>query len=124
MSSSPMRNIHVSTHPCVKAKLSKLRSSSTASRETRLLVNEIASLIAAEALGDTLEVEDVGEVLLSNPSLDDRWSRWRTAELVRTPLRSERSTQSWAYARASCSCRCYVPAWGWWTVHQPRPLLP
>src|SRR5947209_1779449 len=64
MSSAPMKNIHVSTHPCVKAKLSKLRSSSTTSRETRLLVNEIASLIAAEALGDTLTVEAVGEVWL------------------------------------------------------------
>jgi len=55
MPTSP--KIHISTHPCVRAKLSKLRSSSTSPRETRELVHEIATLLAAEALSEkTLSV--------------------------------------------------------------------
>ena len=39
-----MSNIHVSQHPCVRAKLSQLRSSATGPRETRALVTEIYTL--------------------------------------------------------------------------------
>ncbi|KAF3937197.1 hypothetical protein ABW19_dt0204081 [Dactylella cylindrospora] len=56
-----MSKIHVSSHPCVKAKLSQLRSSSTTSRETRALVHEIATFLAAEALATSLTVTEVGQ---------------------------------------------------------------
>ncbi|KAF3911716.1 hypothetical protein AA313_de0204622 [Arthrobotrys entomopaga] len=52
-----MSNIHVSSHPCVRAKLSQLRSSSTGPRETKALVHEIATLLAADALSSLTTVE-------------------------------------------------------------------
>ena len=45
-------NIHVSSHPCLKAKLSQLRSKSTDARGVRRLVNDIALILGAEALAD------------------------------------------------------------------------
>ncbi|KAL3417720.1 uracil phosphoribosyltransferase [Phlyctema vagabunda] len=42
-------NVHVSTHPCLQAKLSQLRSSSTSSRETKALVHEIGLIVGCEA---------------------------------------------------------------------------
>ncbi|KAJ5121590.1 uncharacterized protein N7515_009551 [Penicillium bovifimosum] len=42
-------NVHVSTHPCLQAKLSLVRSSSTTPRETRGLVNDIANILGVEA---------------------------------------------------------------------------
>lgn len=42
-------NIHISTHPLLQAKVSQLRSSSTTTRETRSLVNEIATILGVEA---------------------------------------------------------------------------
>ncbi|KAF3921884.1 hypothetical protein ABW20_dc0100061 [Dactylellina cionopaga] len=50
-----MSNIHVSTHPCVRAKLSQLRSSSSP-RETRALVHEIATFLASDALASCLNI--------------------------------------------------------------------
>ncbi|KAK6544247.1 hypothetical protein TWF694_000950 [Orbilia ellipsospora] len=55
-----MSNIHVSSHPCVRAKLSQLRSSSASPRDTKALVHEIATLLAADALASLTTVE-VGE---------------------------------------------------------------
>ncbi|KAH6680542.1 putative uracil phosphoribosyltransferase urg2 [Halenospora varia] len=43
-------NVHVSTHPCLQAKLSQLRASSTNARETKALVHEIALILGVEAL--------------------------------------------------------------------------
>ncbi|PNS19380.1 hypothetical protein CAC42_2557 [Sphaceloma murrayae] len=47
-------NIHVSSHPCLKAKLSQLRSASTTARETKRLVNDIALMVGYEALASGL----------------------------------------------------------------------
>ncbi|KAJ5710121.1 hypothetical protein N7493_009713 [Penicillium malachiteum] len=59
MSSLPA-NIHISTHPCLQAKLSQLRSASTSPRETRALVHEIASIIGVEAFATGLKVSTTG----------------------------------------------------------------
>ncbi|KAI5816246.1 uracil phosphoribosyltransferase-domain-containing protein [Pyronema omphalodes] len=48
-------NVTVSSHPCLQAKLSQLRSASTTSKETKTLVHEISLLLACEALGKALE---------------------------------------------------------------------
>jgi len=56
MSSLP-GNVHVSTHPCLQAKLSQLRNSSTQSRESKALVHEIALIVGCEALAAGLKAE-------------------------------------------------------------------
>lgn len=61
MSSLPS-NIHVSSHPCLKAKLSQLRSQSTSTPETRELVNEIATILAIEAFAVCLKSSKLGTV--------------------------------------------------------------
>lgn len=52
-------NVHISTHPCVRAKLSQLRSASTNSADVQRLVHEIATIVGCEALAsgvvDTVE---------------------------------------------------------------------
>ncbi|KAK4546255.1 hypothetical protein LTR36_001932 [Oleoguttula mirabilis] len=53
-------NVHVSTHPCVRAKLSQLRSSSTNAKETKALVHEIATMIGCEALAHSLSTVQTG----------------------------------------------------------------
>ncbi|KAH6642065.1 uracil phosphoribosyltransferase-domain-containing protein [Boeremia exigua] len=50
-------NAHVSTHPCLQAKLSQLRSASSGSRDVQTLVHEIALMIGYEALGATLTAQ-------------------------------------------------------------------
>ena len=54
-------NVHISKHPCLRAKLSQLRSKSTNARETKTLVHEIALLLGTEALAE-LEIENAGTV--------------------------------------------------------------
>ncbi len=54
-------NVRVSKHPCLRAKLSQLRSKSTNARETKTLVHEIALLLGVDALSN-LEVEEAGKV--------------------------------------------------------------
>ncbi|KAH8880414.1 PRTase-like protein [Thozetella sp. PMI_491] len=49
-------NVHVSQHPCLLAKLSKLRSKDTPSKEVSSLVNEIGLIVGVEALGSVLSV--------------------------------------------------------------------
>lgn len=61
MASSLPSNVHVSKHPCLRAKLSQLRSKSTNARETKTLVHDIALLLGTEALAG-LEVENIGTV--------------------------------------------------------------
>ncbi|PVH89668.1 PRTase-like protein [Cadophora sp. DSE1049] len=41
--------VHISKHPCLEAKLSQLRQSTTNARETKALVHEIALIVACEA---------------------------------------------------------------------------
>ena len=52
MASSLPLNVHVSKHPCLRAKLSQLRSSSADARTTKALVNEIAMVLGVEALAN------------------------------------------------------------------------
>ncbi|KIW03760.1 uncharacterized protein PV09_05065 [Verruconis gallopava] len=60
MASSLPPNAHISTHPCVQAKLSILRSSSTNAREVKALIHEIALLVASEALANCLTTRPGG----------------------------------------------------------------
>jgi uracil phosphoribosyltransferase len=55
-------NIHISTHPCLQAKLSQLRSQNTTPRETRALVEEIASILGVEAFAQGLTLTKTGTV--------------------------------------------------------------
>lgn len=57
-------NVHVSQHPCLRAKLSQLRSKSTTAGETKQLVHEISLIIGTEALAG-LETITIGTVSLS-----------------------------------------------------------
>lgn len=43
-------NVHISNHPCLRAKLSQLRSHTTNAKETNALVNEMALILGTEAL--------------------------------------------------------------------------
>ncbi|KAJ6113596.1 hypothetical protein N7523_006913 [Penicillium sp. IBT 18751x] len=54
-------NVHVSSHPCLQAKLSQLRSQSTSPRETRDLVHEIASILGVEAFAKGLKLKSTGK---------------------------------------------------------------
>ncbi|MCJ1230048.1 hypothetical protein MMC12_006719 [Toensbergia leucococca] len=49
-------NVHLSTHPCLRAKLSQLRSKDANPRETKALVHEIALILGCEALATGLHV--------------------------------------------------------------------
>ncbi|TDZ18979.1 Uracil phosphoribosyltransferase [Colletotrichum orbiculare MAFF 240422] len=51
-------NVHVSQHPCLRAKLSQLRSQSTKAKEVKALVHEIGLIIACEALAASTQVKD------------------------------------------------------------------
>lgn len=56
-------NVHVSKHPCLRAKLSQLRSKSANARETKDLVHEISLILGTEALAG-LAVVSAGAVRL------------------------------------------------------------
>ncbi|RYP44840.1 hypothetical protein DL768_008739 [Monosporascus sp. mg162] len=51
-------NVHLSQHPCLRAKLSRLRSKQTHVREAKVLVHEIATILGCEALASTLTAVD------------------------------------------------------------------
>ncbi|RYP93810.1 hypothetical protein DL770_000006 [Monosporascus sp. CRB-9-2] len=51
-------NVHLSQHPCLRAKLSRLRSKQTHVREAKVLVHEIATILGCEALASTLKAVD------------------------------------------------------------------
>lgn len=53
-------NVHVSKHPLLRAKLSLLRSSSTSARDTKALINDIATILAVEALASGLNAKVEG----------------------------------------------------------------
>ncbi|WAO90907.1 Hypothetical protein NCS54_00835400 [Fusarium falciforme] len=57
MSSLPS-NVHVSQHPCLRAKLSQLRSKSISPREVKSLIHEISLIVSCEALASSLEATD------------------------------------------------------------------
>ncbi|KAM3083808.1 hypothetical protein ACMFMG_002079 [Clarireedia jacksonii] len=56
--SSLPSNVHVSSHPCLQAKLSQLRSNTTNARETKALVHEIALIVGCEATAAGLTVSE------------------------------------------------------------------
>ncbi|KAL6702856.1 hypothetical protein ACN47E_000883 [Coniothyrium glycines] len=61
MSNSTLpKNAHVSSHPCLQAKLSQLRSAKTGSRDAQTLVHEIALMVGYEALGAGLKAQQDG----------------------------------------------------------------
>lgn len=47
-------HVHVSQHPTLLAKLSQLRSKSTAARDVKTLIHEITLILATEALAKAL----------------------------------------------------------------------
>ncbi|KAI1465092.1 PRTase-like protein [Daldinia caldariorum] len=51
-------NVHVSKHPCLVAKLSRLRSKNTESREVKSLINDISLILGCEALATSLTPVD------------------------------------------------------------------
>ncbi|KAI0097123.1 PRTase-like protein [Daldinia grandis] len=51
-------NVHVSKHPCLVSKLSRLRSKSTESREVKSLINDISLILGCEALAASLTPVD------------------------------------------------------------------
>ncbi|KAJ4323376.1 hypothetical protein N0V84_004380 [Fusarium piperis] len=57
MSSLPS-NVHVSQHPCLRAKLSQIRSKSISPREVKSLIHEISLIVSCEALASSLEATD------------------------------------------------------------------
>jgi uracil phosphoribosyltransferase len=58
-------NVHVSRHPCLRAKISQLRSKATTARETKQLVHEISLILGIEALAE-LQTSVIGTVSLLN----------------------------------------------------------
>ncbi|PGH01248.1 uracil phosphoribosyltransferase [Polytolypa hystricis UAMH7299] len=60
MAASLPPNVHISTHPCLRAKLSQLRSASTSSKETNALVHDITLILGCEALAKNVEVSKSG----------------------------------------------------------------
>ena len=55
-------NVHISRHPCLRAKLSQLRSKHTDARETKTLVHEISNIVGCEALASALSTTAGGQV--------------------------------------------------------------
>lgn len=60
MSSALPGNVTISSHPCLRAKLSQLRAKTATPKEVRALVKEISTILAVEVLGKVLNVEKSG----------------------------------------------------------------
>jgi uracil phosphoribosyltransferase len=58
-------NVHVSQHPCLRAKLSQLRSKSTNSKEVKDLIHEISLILSVEALAKFTTAVDGHQVSIS-----------------------------------------------------------
>lgn len=54
MSTQLPPNVHVSSHPCLLAKLSQLRSKTTSARDVKTLIHEISLLLGSEALAKAM----------------------------------------------------------------------
>lgn len=61
MSSLPS-NVHVSQHPCLKAKLAQLRSKTNSPRDVKSLIHEISLIVSCEALASSLEATEGSQV--------------------------------------------------------------
>lgn len=55
-------NVHISHHPCVRAKLSQLRSKNADARVAKTLVHEISNILGSEALASALSTTRSGQV--------------------------------------------------------------
>ncbi|KAI9736190.1 MAG: hypothetical protein M1834_001075 [Cirrosporium novae-zelandiae] len=60
MTSTLPANVHISTHPCLQAKLSQLRATDTSPREVKALIHEISLIVAVEALAHGLKGSSEG----------------------------------------------------------------
>ena len=58
MAPSMLSNVNVSQHPCLRAKISQLRSISTNAREVKSLIHDITLLLGTEALLTNLSITD------------------------------------------------------------------
>lgn len=65
MAASLPRNVNVSKHPCLRAKLSQLRAGTTKAKETRSLVHEITLILGTEALASGLQTESASGTVCS-----------------------------------------------------------
>lgn len=63
------KNVHVSNHPCLRAKLSQLRSKSTPSKDVKALVHDISLIVGCEALASAITTAPGPKVRRSHPSL-------------------------------------------------------
>ncbi|KAH0141223.1 hypothetical protein KCU67_g14583, partial [Aureobasidium melanogenum] len=59
MSSIPS-NVHVAQHPCLRAKVSQLRSQQTGARDAKRLIHDISTMLGYEALGSALKSRQQG----------------------------------------------------------------
>ncbi|KAG9521856.1 uracil phosphoribosyltransferas-like protein, partial [Aureobasidium melanogenum] len=59
MSSLPS-NVHVAQHPCLRAKVSQLRSQQTGARDAKRLIHDISTMLGYEALGSALKSRQQG----------------------------------------------------------------
>lgn len=62
MSNALPPNVHVSSHPCARAKLSQLRSRSTNNKDAASLVHEIGLIVGSDALAHALQNVPSGTV--------------------------------------------------------------
>ncbi|KAL8742664.1 MAG: hypothetical protein Q9190_004888 [Brigantiaea leucoxantha] len=62
-------SVHISTHPCLRAKLSQLRSIDANARETKTLVHDITLIVGCEALAACLKStpSGTGETPVGSP---------------------------------------------------------
>ncbi|KAK7417887.1 hypothetical protein QQZ08_011468 [Neonectria magnoliae] len=51
-------NVHLSDHPCIRAKLSQLRAKSASARDVKSLIHEISIILSCEALAKETTVVD------------------------------------------------------------------
>ena len=76
-------NVHVSAHPCLRVKLSQLRSKSANAQETKALIHEISMIIGCEALASGLETVDSGTVSILLRTVQSSIARQRAVVLYR-----------------------------------------
>ncbi len=62
------KNAHVSTHPCLLAKLSKLRCKDTSAKEVKSLVHDISLIVGCEALASSVSATPGPKVVPPSPA--------------------------------------------------------
>ena len=86
MSTARPSNVHVSMHPCLRVKLSQLRSKSANAQETKALIHEISMIIGCEALASGLEAVDSGTVSILLRTALSSMARQRAVVLYRNRI--------------------------------------